>query len=133
MEDKKNQTTSKHFEIFKKEAELWLERLGLIDYRVEFFHKEISKDALAVMDANIDGRVATITLAIDWSHERISTYQLKRTAFHEVIELLLARIGYLGECRFLQNEEIPEEKHNIIRRLENFFYGNTSSKTIKKV
>ena len=131
----KNRTTSKHFKIFKKEAELWLTRLSLRDWKVVFDHviRSSSENALACINCDIGGRVATITLNKNWGLEDVTVYQLRRTAFHEVGELLVARLGFLGECRYLQTEEIPEERHNIVRRLENLFYGNTSSKTIKKV
>jgi len=43
---------------------------------------------------------------------------IKRSAFHEVMEAFLYRISYLGGCRYLQPEEIVEERHNLIRTLE---------------
>jgi len=123
-----NGTTAKHFKIFKEEAELWISRLGLVDWSVYFSHVKDHPDALASMTANIPNRGVTINLSTDWSGEEISVAQLKETAFHEVFELVLARLSYLGECRFLSDEEIPEERHNIIRRFENLFYGSGKKK-----
>ena len=125
---KDSRTTAKHFKIFKEEAELWISRLGLVDWTVYFSHVEECPNTLASMTANIPNRGATINLGLDWSGEGISVGQLRETAFHEVFELLLARLSYLGECRFLQDEEIPEERHNIIRRFENLFYGKGKKK-----
>lgn len=121
-------TTAKDFEIFKKEAELWIKRLGLVDWSIYFSHVGDCPNALASMMANIPNRGATINLSADWTGEGISVSQLRETAFHEVLELVLARLSYLGECRFLQDEEIPEERHNIIRRFENLFYGSGKKK-----
>jgi hypothetical protein len=123
-----NRTTSKHFKIFKKEAELWISRFGLLNWRVVYEHEKMDPNErfLATCASDIPARLATIALNTDWDPEKVTVYQLKRTAFHEVMELLLSRISYLGECRFLQDEEISEERHDLIRKFENYFYGSTN-------
>ena len=126
-------TTARHFEIFKREAELWIGRLELHGWRIEISHKKDLPDTLASMRSDIPGRVATINLSTDWSGDDISALLLRMTAFHEVFELLLSRMSYLAECRFLSDEEVPEERHDIIRKFENLFYGNGKEKSSKKV
>lgn len=129
----KNRTTTKHFEIFKKEAELWIDKLSLNDWRVDFDHGPIvSEDpSLACCYSNIPGRCATLVLNTVWHNTKTTPRWIKKVAFHEVLELLLTRISYLGGARYLQNEEIPEERHVIIRKLEKLFYGNASPKQKK--
>ena len=129
----KNRTTSKHFEIFKKEAELWINKIGLKDWRIDFVHRDSpdGKSTRAWFRADIEARAGKIGLALDWAPDQITTSRLRISAFHEVLELLLAPLGWIAECRFAQPEEIPEATHAIIRRFENLFYGNAKPKTKK--
>ncbi len=64
MKAQRTKTTPAHFEIFKKEAELWLSRLGLTDWRVDFLHisQPEGKPCRAWFRAEVEGRFAEIVL-----------------------------------------------------------------------
>jgi hypothetical protein len=132
---KRQITTSRHFEIFKKEAELWIDRLGLTDWRVTFIHgsNPCGKPCLAWYRGEVEGRFCEIGLAPDWSPDKITVSGLKKSAFHEVLEVLLCPLAWIAECRFAREEEIPEATHAVIRRFENLFYGKGKEKSTKKV
>ncbi len=91
-----------------------------------YSHKELDKNTFANIRANLTGRVATLNLTPEWDDHKITTVKLKRSAFHEVCELLIARLGYIAEARFITSEETEEEGHAIIRRLENAFFEDAS-------
>ena len=47
---------------------------------------------------------------------------MKISAFHEVCEIMLFPLRYLGECRFLTETEIDPEVHRLIRTFENVIF-----------
>lgn len=112
-------TTKKHFETFKRECEKWIKVFGLYGWRFYYQHKDIEGRQLAycIFPDEPQDRVFTIglTLNLDCDYSMID---IKRSAFHEVMEAFLYKFGYLAKARYIQQEEISEEIHNIIRTLE---------------
>lgn len=116
----KDKSTQKHFKIFKAECEKWLTRLNLRNWEVKYYHKEEDDSIFSWCNFSYSGRSADVCLNINWPEKvPITEYELKRSAFHEVCEILLYPLRYLGECRFLTDSEIDPEVHNVIRILEN--------------
>ena len=113
-------TTQKHFEIFKAECERWIKTFGLFGWKFYFQHENVDGRQIAycIFPDKPEDRVFTLGLTVDLECE-FSMIDFKKAAFHEVMEAFLYRISYLGECRYIQPEELPEERHNIIRTLEN--------------
>jgi hypothetical protein len=132
---KKNKTTAKHFRIFKREAELWIDRLGLKDWDVTFVHGDnpTGKPCYAWFSGEVEGRFCQIGLTPDWTPTKITVGHLKKSAFHEVFEVVLCQLSWIAECRFAREEEIPEAIHVVIRRLENLFYGKERSGGRKEI
>lgn len=124
--DKSHKTTKRHFAIFKKEVLKWANKFGLIGWELYFEHPKDIPDARADVHWDISGRVATIRLSQDWGHDRPYDIMIRKCAFHETMELFLCRLGKLARARYLiDDNEILEEEHNIIRTLETilFFEG----------
>ena len=111
--------TGKQFDVFVKEAEKWIKEFGLIGWEVFYNHAEI--EGFASCHSDLNTRTATITLN-KTAPCKISDIEVKRSAFHEVCELLLARFKILAKERFLSQEFLDEENHNIIRTLERVLY-----------
>ena len=126
----KDRTTSRDFEIFKREAELWIGRLGLTDWSVDFFHSDNpdGRPCRAWFRGEIEGRFCLIGLSPDWSGIKITDEAVRKSAFHEVCEVMLMPLAWVAECRYAREEEIPEATHTIIRRFENLFYGKKGLK-----
>ena len=114
-----SKTTAKHFEIYKKECEKWIDVFGLKGWEPYFEHDIKDENALAQMFADIEGRTCTFFLAPDWGGNPVTNEELDKTAFHEVLELLLARLNFLANSRSVNQSEIVEEIHHIIRTFEN--------------
>lgn len=71
----------------------------------------------------LGSRLATITLAKNWGHCEVTDEQIRCSAFHEVCELFLGRLAVLAKERFCVEEfQIDEEVHNIIRTMENAIF-----------
>jgi len=118
-------TTTEHFEIFKDEVEYWIEKFHLREWRFRIIHadsKEL-KDVLAWVTSEWKGRVATISLSVDWTdstYDVVEKYELCKSAFHEVCELLLADMGSIAmiDICSTQRQEFEKSVHSVIRRLE---------------
>lgn len=115
-------TTESDFELFKKEVEYWIDKFHLREWRLRVIHKDsdVLKDVFAWMKPNWKGRVVTIGLSVDWTYDVISEYELCKSAFHEVCELLLTDIGGIAEIDICgtQRQELEKSVHAVIRRLE---------------
>lgn len=116
-------TSKKHFTVFKKECLKWIVLFGLLDWKFSFFHEQWDNEALANYKTNLEGKCAAINLSIDWADEPITNAQIKRSAFHEVCEVMLSRLAICVRSRFVSSDEIIEAIHDIIRRLENHTFG----------
>ena len=124
MTDKKDEytyTTDEDFEVFKEECNKWIKRFGLFGWKVYYHHEEIDENAYAVCFANTMGRVSDIKL-----NKKCDTKDLniRKTAFHEVCELLLAKVEVLIKDRAYCYEDTREEIHNLIRIFERVIYDS---------
>lgn len=113
------ETKKKHFKFFKKRCRHWLEHFGLNRYEVYFEHKKCNN--VAEIYYNIAGGIATIRLNTNPVGISPSRGELDKTAFHEVLELLLARLNVLAKCRYVCESEIDTEIHTIIRTFESAY------------
>jgi len=118
-------TTKKDFEVFKKEAEYWLEYFHLHDWEVHFEHCD-ARGNRARCWSDISGRMGTLEFGTEWS-KKPDKYELQIAAFHEVCELLLSRLSTLPLNMF-DSDYISEITHEIIRRLENTIFKEKRSK-----
>ena len=110
--------TQKHFQLFKTECEKQLERLGLKSWKVYYEFKSL-KDAFANTQWKYSGRVATITLAIDFPKPFNNLEaQIKQTALHECLEVLLASVSSMAGDRHYEQIDFDKEIHTVIRTLE---------------
>lgn len=109
-------TSKEDFELFKAGARRWLKYFGLMGWAVDFAHEDMEgcgahvrysvKDRSALMDLNTDLR------------EPPTRELLDRLAFHEVCELMLARVYFIGLDAEVE-DALGEAQHEVIRILEN--------------
>lgn len=116
-----NLTTKEDFELFKKCITYWIKHFGLYGWDVHLDHRT-DKDSLAYTSYNVPNRSVTIVLSKDWDCTKITDIQIDKSAFHEIGELLMMRLRFIAETRFISEEEIGEEVHNIIRILEHVIW-----------
>jgi len=117
----RTKTNEKDFGVFKEEAKLWIDRL-LRGWEIAFKHETIGEDLRAWEVDDLPNRIANLGLSIDWSHSDLTHHHLCKAAFHEVWELLLTRLKTLAKDRYIQEKEIDEEVHHIIRTMENLMF-----------
>ncbi len=110
--------TQKHFKFFRVECAKQLERLGLKSWKVYYEFKKLS-DCFGQAHWKYAGRVATITLSTDFPKPFDNLEeQLKETALHECLEILLASVSSLASDRTYDQLDFDKEIHAVIRTLE---------------
>ena len=117
-----NKTSKKDFELYKNECRKWIKIFGLLDWELYFEHESKTVDALAGCSFTRVGRNVTLWLSKNWGTNKVSTLDIKMTAFHEIGELLLSPLNDLAMERFVTQDQVEEATHVIIRTLENVVY-----------
>lgn len=118
--------TNQQFRAFSNEASAWLSWFGLSNWRTDISHQQIDDDeCLACCMSELGQRRANLALNISVDQDTPVTFpQVKKAGFHEVVELLMARIRKLGEKRMDSGEEdeFDDAIHEVIRVLENTLF-----------
>ena len=81
------------------------------------------RTVLANAEYSKSGGCATLGLSRDRDDEYSSCKDIKRSALHEILHLVLARFNYEMKVFYAPNY-IAEIEHEIIRKIENFIGGN---------
>lgn len=115
-------TTPEDFKIFQEEVAKWQKRFGLLGWQINTRHQNLRNRAECW--TRMQGRLASIVLGKIFQNydEPPGEKEIRRTAFHEVCELLLARLQTHAEARNTLPGEIEEAKHEIIRILEHVLF-----------
>ena len=128
--EEKYELTDKDFGVFKDEFMRWVDILGMKGW--EFLFKLVELiDARAQVMPGQTGRIVVICLNTVWEGQEVTEYELRRTGFHEALELFLSKITHLAHERSVTEADIEEETHNIIRTLENVIWEVDFAKRAK--
>ncbi|KKN00160.1 hypothetical protein LCGC14_1140540 [marine sediment metagenome] len=110
-------TTNKDFELFQREFKRWQKLFGLTGYQV-YFKFEESERQFASIAINQGDMVVTVRLNskpsdVDKPHKNI-----KQSAKHEALHLLVGRVDQNGRYRFTSENEMYEAIEELVHRLE---------------
>lgn len=113
--------SQEEFELFKLECKRLMNKIELNNWEVCFVLKKLDEGVFAEIETKLDGASATITLNKVWDLEGIDNFNesFKRTAKHEVIHLLLARMSEYGKSKDYTTSNIYEAEEELVRKLEN--------------
>ena len=104
------------FKYFKERVDQWVNFFGLYNWDVNVHKDEDEYDGnLAYTMFNVDNKRADIYLVMDWVE--MDRYGLNKTAFHEVVEVMLAEVRHIAGRRDIRLDEIDGAIHSIIRIL----------------
>lgn len=109
---------SKDFELFQREFKRWQERFGLAGYTVYFKHEPI-EDYFADIEVNQDNMVATTRLNSNVPKNWNPHKDIRRSAKHEAIHLLVSRLEKNARYRYVSETEIYECTEELVHKLEN--------------
>jgi hypothetical protein len=116
-------TTVKEFELFKSECLKWIDYFGLKDWKIDFLHEELKSESYAECRVEgISSRNVVLCFNTKCSEYDRKCLNIRKTAFHEVWELILWPLQYIGTCRYVQPEEFTTAVHSVIRTMENTIY-----------
>ncbi len=120
-------TSKKDFVLFKVECEKWIDIFGIKSFEIFYDHSDYLRDNKASCTSYSVNRWATLRLNSTWdNYWKLTEENIKRCAFHEVIELLLAPLVNCAESRYVSENEIDEQAHTVIRTLENVLWKKYS-------
>ena len=109
---------NKDFQLFKKECNKWIDKLGLGDWDVLYSFESVPESAGST-EVGYEGCWAIITLSPDYPNDDMldKNPHIKKVALHECLELLLATLNILGKSRIFDEAEFNHERHRVINSL----------------
>lgn len=120
-----NRTSENDFIIFQEECRYWISKFGLNDWELFFYHVEDdSKTDRAWCHIEISSHIATFILPVLWYSLKPTEFLIRKSAFHEVVEVLFAEINFIANDRFTSQEKLDTAIHTIIRVMENTMFEN---------
>jgi hypothetical protein len=113
------------FKYFKECVSRWVNYFGLHNWDVNVHMDDDGYDGiLAETLSRVENKRADIYLVMEWDGTEMTKYSLNETAFHEVLEVMLAEIRYIAGRRDIRFGEIDSAIHNIIRILTAKIFRN---------
>lgn len=128
MAEEKEDTTYKmteaDFKEFEKEVYKWQKFFGLLNWEIQV--DRICSDKYLAAQCSPDGeaRYAVISLAEEW-HKKPLEFEVRRSAFHEVCELLLWRLHEMSTGLYAK-PVVASRIHEVIMTLENTVFEPTT-------
>lgn len=129
VKQKTYKTTSEHFKIFQEECSYWIEYFGIIDHRIGFYHIDDSNSyGYCCVNKDRSDRCAGLYLSTDFGINEPTEFQVRKTAFHELCELMFLKIS----------DSLPVDRqanlvHEMIRRFENTIFRDSYHRRFSNV
>lgn len=105
------------FELFKEEFTKYQELFGLTGYTI-YFKYEPLEEGFADMHIDLTHMAATIRLNSELPEKDKPFRDIKRTAKHEALHLLVGRLERNGRHRYISNDEMYETTEELVNKLE---------------
>ncbi len=108
---------NKDFTEFKECFKEWQLKFGLTGYKVYFRYEPLG-EKFGQLIYEIGSSVVTVCLNSKLPQKDKQFKDVKRTAKHEAMHLLVLRLEMNGKCRFTTEAEIDEAGEGLVIRLE---------------
>lgn len=118
MKNKKIVLKQKHFDYFKKCCNYYIDKFKLDSWSF-FFHQESQNGSMAKTRINYVDQVATVILAETWNSIGIFDLkkEIKNTAKHEIIHVLIGRFAGLVNSRHVGEDEMTNAEESLVIKL----------------
>ncbi len=110
-------TTRRQFKLFCDEFKAQVERMGLMEWRLDLQHEKITQRNVAELNATYQDRAVGVFFNTETECPLTDKFILE-TAKHEAIELLIDDSFTIAQARFLTIDEVISTRHTLVRRLE---------------
>jgi hypothetical protein len=125
--DKQIKTRETNINLFKKYVNKYINFFGMFDWEINFAicHEKNADASCAYyrLDEAGEGCGQTVTFrySLDWIDSNVEEDEIERTAFHEVLELLLSKLRDFSSYKdvHISDREVDNEIHRVIRIFEN--------------
>ena len=107
---------NKDFQLFQQEFKEWQVKLGLTGFHIFFKYLPL-KECFAQIDASQVHRVATVTLNSKLSDDDKPYKDIKRSAKHEAMHLLVNNLEACATSREIRIQEIDEAVEELVVKL----------------
>jgi len=107
----------KDFELFQSEFKKWQQKFGLTGYKVYFKYEPLN-DSFASIVISQGGMAATASLNSQLPDNAKSYKDVKRSAKHEALHLLVGRLEQNGCYRYSTENEMHEAVEELVFKLE---------------
>ena len=104
------------FSEFKKWFKYYQNKFGLLGWKVYFKHESVN-DKFAGISLNLSGMVATVRLNNKLPDEVKPLRDIKRSAKHEALHLLVGRLEANGRERYILDNEMYESIEELVNKL----------------
>lgn len=108
---------NKDFKLFQEEFKKWQYQFGLTGYKV-YFKYEPLEDSFANIATTQGERIATVRLNSDLPDKDKPHKNIKQSAKHEALHLLLDRLEQKARYRYSSENEIHEAIEELVYKLE---------------
>ncbi len=112
-------TTAKQFEEFKTEVLRLQPILGLQDWDICFHHTK-KEGVYASTSYNREAAISTILFNTDLTDFEYKNLNIKRSALHECLHLVIADLYCMVESRNFDRFILNQAEEKLIRKLEKF-------------
>jgi hypothetical protein len=129
IQDLVYETSAKQYDLFCDEVKYWLHKFNLLNFETFIRHEELEDRAMITFNGE-DG-IAIIAFSTVWLNIEPTDLQIAKTAFHEVMELLLGNMtwGLLDQNK--SESHVNAKVHSVIRTLENTIFKEDWSNRLK--
>ena len=106
------------FTEFKKHFKYYQNLFGLNGYHVYFVYSRLNK-SYANISVDQNSMVATVRLNSKLLKREELDKDIKRSAKHEALHLLLAKYSHIAGARYVTSEEPDEAEEELVNKLSN--------------
>lgn len=131
MKDEYINLTKDDFKFFKKEVKIWLEILGMTDFKIDIQFLKSSPEYAMTLGSNPQTqRQYLIALGSKWENEYANMHLTKKelekikrktlieVAHHESMEAFYYRLRTLCMERFISEKDVDDTIHSMIHKME---------------
>jgi len=109
------------FKNFQKYFKEYQQKFGLTGYRIYFKYEPL--DSFAEITVGQNDMVATVTLNSDLPSRDKPHKDIRQSAKHEALHLLLSRLEHRACTRYLIEYELDESVEELVFKLEDLIEG----------